>query len=152
MTVLNARILVCHQIFGPKAYDAFDTMLQSTSDHDISLAISAALTDYFVGRHDAMQSQALACAHSLKSTPHLIYKAKSLFGAADFRMFPWIPKLQLSLSPLVSAPFPVSQVVKSLFLEFKSRHRDTWPKDRLLYSRLELDAISDLLVAPNYYA
>lgn len=56
------------------------------------------------------------------------------------------------LAPHVSDPAPVCTTVRKVVLDFKRTHQDSWAEHRAALPPDAVDALSDLLVSPHYYA
>ncbi|KAH9157775.1 hypothetical protein AeRB84_000412 [Aphanomyces euteiches] len=46
----------------------------------------------------------------------------------------------------------LQEIVKSVLLEFKRTHQDSWHEDKLRFSPTQLEAIQELLISPHYYS
>ncbi|KAF0689101.1 Aste57867_19373 [Aphanomyces stellatus] len=46
----------------------------------------------------------------------------------------------------------LSEIVKSVLLEFKRTHQDSWHEDKAAFSASQLEAIQELLISPHYYS
>lgn len=88
----------------------------------------------------------------LKERHILVIKASAIILSAPYAVDSCTPALLTALSRYVSDRFPVGPVVKCTFSDFRRTHHDTWPRDRIMFTDLQLDAIGELLVAPSYYA
>lgn len=78
--------------------------------------------------------------------------ASALVLSCPYRIPDWMSSLLTTLSRFLSDNHSVQVTAKKIFSEFKRTHNDTWQEDRQKFTEEELDAISELLVAPSYYA
>ncbi len=78
--------------------------------------------------------------------------ACSLILSQPYRLSSWAPSILLLLTKYIPDRAPITTSVRKAFSEFKRTHIDNWAAERLLFSEEELDAISELLVSPTYYA
>ncbi|ETW05590.1 hypothetical protein H310_03334 [Aphanomyces invadans] len=46
----------------------------------------------------------------------------------------------------------MSEIVKSVLLEFKRTHQDSWHQDKAAFTPTQLEAIQDILISPHYYS
>lgn len=56
------------------------------------------------------------------------------------------------LAPRSSDPAPVGATVRKAVLDFKRTHQDSWLEHKAALPQEAVDALSDLLVSPHYYA
>eukprot|EP00003_Mantamonas_plastica_P026412 TRINITY_DN539_c0_g1_i5.p1 TRINITY_DN539_c0_g1~~TRINITY_DN539_c0_g1_i5.p1 ORF type:complete len:1612 (-),score=545.12 TRINITY_DN539_c0_g1_i5:1236-6071(-) len=63
----------------------------------------------------------------------------------------WMPDVLMELTGHVSDPSPINESVKSLFLEFKRTHQDSWHLEKMKFSHDQLGVLTDLMVSPSYY-
>jgi proteasome activator subunit 4 len=82
----------------------------------------------------------------------LMLIASSLVLSSPYTLPPWVPDVLEAISSRLNYRHPVGPTVRKTFSEFKRTHADTWEQDRLLFRPDQLDLISELLVAPSYYA
>jgi hypothetical protein len=78
--------------------------------------------------------------------------ASSLVLGIPYRLPQWAPRLLYTLTRFLPDRAPIQGTVRKTFNEFKRTHADNWASEREAFSEEELDAISELLVSPSYYA
>lgn len=77
----------------------------------------------------------------------------SLVLAYPYEVPPYVPRCMTVLARLFSGPPSLQAVIKQAFTDFKRTHQDEWESNhRLRFTPDELDALSDVLVSPHYYA
>jgi proteasome activator subunit 4 len=81
-----------------------------------------------------------------------VLQAAALILCTPYRMPAYAPPLLLVLTRFLPDRAAVQATVRRTFGEFKRTHMDSWAAERLAFSEEELDAISELLVSPSYYA
>lgn len=82
----------------------------------------------------------------------LCLRAYALLQSAPYRVPAWAPQLMVQLARYLPDRAPVAGTVRKAFAEFKKTHMDNWAVEREAFTEEELEAISELLVAPSYYA
>lgn len=78
--------------------------------------------------------------------------ASALVLSSPYSIPTWMPKILTALTRFLGERHPIQGTIRRTFSEFKRTHGDTWEQDRAKFTEGQLDAISELLVAPSYYA
>ena len=64
----------------------------------------------------------------------------------------WLPDVLERLSNFFGEPQPIKGTVMRAFSNFKRTHQDNWAAHKMRFTPEQLDLISDMLVAPSFYA
>jgi proteasome activator subunit 4 len=89
---------------------------------------------------------------SVSSRHGAVLAASALILSCPYTIPTWMPRLLTALTPYINDRYPIHETAKHVFTEFKRTHGDTWKEEREKFTEEELDAISELLLAPSYYA
>lgn len=76
----------------------------------------------------------------------------SLIYANPFDVPSWMPNILELMAVHIHDPVPIQSTVKKVMADFRRTHQDTWHLDKASFTPEQLDVLSDLLVAPSYYA
>jgi len=89
---------------------------------------------------------------SIPTRHSLTLQSSSLILSQPYRLPSHCPPILLLLTRYLPDRAPISAAVRKTFSEFKRTHMEGWAVERVAFSEEELDAISELLVSPSYYA
>ena len=65
----------------------------------------------------------------------------------------FLPEAVAVLSRLMDGPASLQNVIRQTLTDFKRTHQDEWEyKHRVRFTPEQMDALSDVLVSPHYYA
>lgn len=78
--------------------------------------------------------------------------ASALVLSSPYSIPSWMPQILTLLTRFLGERHPIQGTIRRTFSEFKRTHGDTWEQDRSKFTEDQLDSISELLVAPSYYA
>lgn len=95
---------------------------------------------------------AIKSAEGIPARHGRVLRASALILAFPYQLHEWAPQLLLILTKFLPDRAVIQATVRKTFSEFKRTHMDNWASERLLFNEEELDAISELLVSPSYYA
>jgi len=76
----------------------------------------------------------------------------SVVLAFPFDVPPFLPLVLELLVAHIDDPLPIQSTVKKVMADFRRTHQDTWHLDKEAFSEQQLEILSELLVAPSYYA
>lgn len=139
-------------------------LLQLVSDEmlEVREAVSISLTSYFhslptIADHFAPELlKKLECtpSQSLPLRHSSLLQAKALILSAPYRLASWAPPLLYRLARLFAAERSTAAqaTLRQIFSEFKRTHQDNWAMERMAFSPEQLEAVSELLISPSYYA
>lgn len=82
----------------------------------------------------------------------LVLVASSLVLSHPYDVPDWVPGLLALLTRFIHDRHPIGAAARRTFGEFKRTHGGRWEEHREKFTEDQLDAISELLVAPAYYA
>lgn len=88
---------------------------------------------------------------NIKERHILVLVASSLILSHPYDIPPWTPSLLTVLTRFIHDRHPISAVAKKIFSEFKRTHGARWEECRELFTEDQLEAMTELLVAPSYY-
>lgn len=93
---------------------------------------------------------AFSCAVRLRHSGVLGIAA--IVRAYPYRIPSWMPDLLVRFAGHINDRMPINATVKEAFLEFWRVHQDAWTTEQLLFSDEQLSFLTELLVAPTYFA
>ena len=76
----------------------------------------------------------------------------ALMQLAPYDVPAWLPEVVELLAAFGNEPQPIKATVSQAFADFKRTHQDNWASDRNRFTPEQLELISDMLVAPSFYA
>jgi proteasome activator subunit 4 len=82
----------------------------------------------------------------------VVMAISALILAFPYDMPNWMTSLLVEMAGCFNEPGVISSSVMSVFREFKRTHMDNWEGEKTKFTEEELEAISDLLYSPGYYA
>ncbi|PJF20009.1 hypothetical protein PSACC_00180 [Paramicrosporidium saccamoebae] len=138
--------------------------LLSDDNANVRIATSEVLSSIFYSVESLSQESSSLAERSLRlylstiksttvSSRHgAVLAASALILSCPYTIPTWMPRLLTALTPFISDRYPIHETAKHVFTEFKRTHGDTWKEEREKFTEEELDAISELLLAPSYYA
>eukprot|EP00871_Galdieria_phlegrea_P000358 jgi/Galph1/1322/GphlegSOOS_G5975.1 len=78
--------------------------------------------------------------------------ANALILSKPFSIPSWMPSLLVELAYCIHDRPPISSAVRTMFSEFWRSHHDEWSKHKEAFETDQLEAFTELLIAPSYYA
>jgi len=76
----------------------------------------------------------------------------ALLLSSPYAVPSWMPPVLLALTQCIDDVPPVSTTARKLFADFWRTHRDEWAVQKDAFTADELEAVSELLISPSYYA
>jgi len=76
----------------------------------------------------------------------------ALLLSSPYAVPSWMPPVLLALTQCIDDVPPVSTTARKLFADFWRTHRDEWAVQKEAFTADELEAVSELLISPSYYA
>ncbi|KAJ3013403.1 hypothetical protein HKX48_005762 [Thoreauomyces humboldtii] len=109
------------------------------------------------GQHQQQQQQQQGDVERKHQKAVTTKHAAVLGLAALVQAFPydiptWMPDVLVGLSRCVGDPVPIGPSVQKTFADFRRTHQDNWTEDMRSFSPDQMEALSDLLISPSYYA
>jgi proteasome activator subunit 4 len=89
----------------------------------------------------------------LKTQQTNVYALCALVLAFPYEVPEVIPPVLALLARFMNGPLAIVEVIRQTFTNFKRTHQDEWEVNhRLKFTQEQLDAFSEVLISPHYYA
>jgi proteasome activator subunit 4 len=76
----------------------------------------------------------------------------ALVMLAPYGVPEWLPQVLDRLASFANQPQPIKAAVTKSFADFRRTHQDNWAQHKQRFTEEQQDVLSDMVVAPSFYA